>query len=85
MDHGEGFEVPIHRSLTEPLLIAGMPRGFALTFGSIMGAMVFGLHNLWIVPMGAIIYFIALLTTKADPCFFELLVSHLKEPRWYSV
>ena len=28
--HIEGFEVPIHRSLTEPILLAGLPRNVAL-------------------------------------------------------
>jgi type IV secretory pathway TrbD component len=26
MNHPEGFEVPLHRSLVEPMLLAGLPR-----------------------------------------------------------
>ena len=33
----EGYSIPIHRSLTEPLLMAGAPRGVFLTLTATLG------------------------------------------------
>ena len=42
-----GFEVPLHRSLTEPILLAGAPRAVAIVNGTIAAALGLGLR-LWI-------------------------------------
>ena len=33
-----GYEVPLHRSLTEPVLIAGAPRSFTILNGTLAAA-----------------------------------------------
>ena len=43
----EGFEVPLHRSLTEPVLMAGAPRTAAIVIGTLAAAVGLGLQ-LWI-------------------------------------
>ncbi|PKP79650.1 MAG: conjugal transfer protein, partial [Alphaproteobacteria bacterium HGW-Alphaproteobacteria-18] len=43
----EGFEIPLHRSLTEPVLMAGAPRTLAITIGTLAAAVGLGLQ-LWI-------------------------------------
>jgi type IV secretion system protein VirB3 len=35
----EGFEAPIHRSLTEPILMGGAPRGLAIVNGTLAAAL----------------------------------------------
>ena len=40
----EGFEVPLHRSLTEPILLAGAPRAVAIVNGTIAAALGLGLR-----------------------------------------
>jgi len=51
----EGFEVPLHRSLTEPILLGGAPRAIAIVNGTIAAALGLGLQMwlagvlLWIV------------------------------------
>ena len=42
-----GFEVPLHRSLTEPLLMGGAPRTVAIANGTLAAAVGLGLQ-LWI-------------------------------------
>ena len=42
----EGFEVPLHRSLTEPIFLAGAPRTVAIVNGTLAAAVGIGLH-LW--------------------------------------
>ena len=38
-----GFEVPLHRSLTEPVLLAGAPRSFTILNGTLAAAIGLGL------------------------------------------
>ena len=42
-----GYDVPLHRSLTEPVLIAGAPRNFVIPNGTLAAAVGLGLR-LWI-------------------------------------
>ena len=47
----DGYEVPLHRSLTEPILMAGAPRAAAIAIGTLamtllfMGLMVYTMHG----------------------------------------
>ena len=54
-DHGEpiaGFYAPVHRALTEPILLGGAPRSLAIVNGTLAGAIGLGLR-LWIAcPSG---------------------------------
>ena len=42
-----GFEVPLHRSLTDPILLGGAPRTVAIANGTLAAAVGLGLQ-LWI-------------------------------------
>lgn len=42
-----GLEIPIHRSLTEPILMAGAPRAAAIAIGTLAAVLALGLR-LWI-------------------------------------
>src|SRR6185312_12390738 len=46
----EGFEVPLYRSLTEPVLLAGAPRAVAVVNGTIAAALGLGLQ-LWVAGL----------------------------------
>jgi type IV secretion system protein VirB3 len=43
----EGYEISLHRSLTEPILMAGAPRAAAIAIGTLAAALALGLR-LWI-------------------------------------
>jgi type IV secretion system protein VirB3 len=43
-----GFSVPVHRALTEPILLGGAPRAIAIMNGTLAGAVGLGLR-LWLV------------------------------------
>ena len=47
----EGFSVPVHRSLTQPILLGGAPREFAILNGTLAAALFFGLHTLLLGSM----------------------------------
>jgi type IV secretion system protein VirB3 len=74
----DGFEVPLHRSLVEPMLLAGLPRTVALVLWTAVGAFVLGLHQVWVLPIGVVAHLGAGAVTKADPYFFDVLLLALK-------
>jgi type IV secretion system protein VirB3 len=74
MSRPEGFDVPLHRSLIEPMLLAGIPRTVALVLWTSIGAVAFGLHQIWVVPIGLALHAAAAATTKSDPHFFDIVI-----------
>ncbi|WOF44558.1 VirB3 family type IV secretion system protein [Sphingopyxis indica] len=79
-DHAEGFEVPLHRALAEPILLGGAPRAVAIANGTLAAALGLGLQQ-WIA--GLIVWgaghTIAMLAAKRDPDFARVLVRHLRQ------
>jgi type IV secretion system protein VirB3 len=75
----DGFEVPLHRSLTEPILLGGAPRPLAIVVGTLAAAVGVGLQ-LWIA--GALLWIVghalAVLGARADPHFVEVFTRHVK-------
>ena len=45
-----GYEVTLHRALTEPILLAGAPRSFAILNGTLAASIGLGLR-LWIAGL----------------------------------
>jgi type IV secretion system protein VirB3 len=75
-----GFEAPLHRSLTEPILMAGAPRAVAIVNGTLAAAVGIGLR-LWIpgILMWIVGHTFAVWGAKADPQFLEVFARHLKQ------
>ncbi len=78
--HIEGFEVPLHRALTEPILLGGAPRAIAIVNGTVAAALGIGLH-LWIagLVLWAVGHSLAVFAGKRDPQFAEVLARHLRQ------
>jgi type IV secretion system protein VirB3 len=76
----QGFEIPLHRSLTQPILLAGAPRAVAIVNGTIAAALGLGLR-LWIagIAFGLIGHAIAAFAAKRDSHFVEVLGRHLRQ------
>jgi type IV secretion system protein TrbD len=74
-----GYEVVLHRALTEPILLAGVPRSFAILNGTLSASIGLGLR-LWIA--GALIWLIghtsAVWVTRKDPAFLTVLSRHAR-------
>jgi type IV secretion system protein VirB3 len=75
----DGFEVPLHRSLTEPIFLGGAPRSVAIVNGTLAAAVGLGLQ-LWIVGilMGVAGHGLAVWGAKADPQFMDVFARHVK-------
>ena len=72
-DRALGFAAPVHRALTEPMLLAGAPRAIALVNGTLAAAL--GLRlRLWIV--GLLVWLVghglAVWAARHDPQIFDV-------------
>ncbi|MBB2185513.1 conjugal transfer protein [Gluconacetobacter liquefaciens] len=82
-----GFHVPVHRSLTDPILLGGAPRAVAIANGTLAAAIALGLRlwligaAFWIVGHGLAVWGGA----KRDPFFIEVGRRHLRYPAWLRV
>ena len=74
-----GFHVPVHRSLTDPILLGGAPRTLAIANGTLGAAISLGLR-LWLI--GAVFWIVghslAVWGAKRDPLFVEVGRRHLR-------
>jgi type IV secretion system protein VirB3 len=75
----EGFEVPLHRSLTDCILLGGAPRSVAIVNGTFAAAVGIGLQ-VWIVglAMGFAGHLLAVWGAKIDPQFMDVFARHVK-------
>ena len=86
MDGVPGFTVPVHRALTEHILLGGAPRSIAILNGTLAAALGLGLR-LWLVGLGlwVIGHAAAVWAAKRDPLFVEVVRRHLRIPGHLSV
>ena len=76
-----GFYVPVHRALTEPILLGGAPRTVAITNGTLAAALGLGLRLwipgllIWAVGHGAAVW-----AARRDAQFVDVDRRHLRYP-----
>ena len=72
-----GFEIPLHRSLTEPILMGGAPRTVAIANGTLAAAV--GLQ-LWIpgIVLWIVGHSLAVWGARLDPQFMAVFARHIK-------
>ncbi len=81
----EGFEVPLHRALTTPILLGGAPRAVAILNGTLAAALGLGLQQ-WIAGLALWVvgHTLAVFAAKRDPDFATVVVRHLRQRGWLS-
>lgn len=89
MENGEtipGYMAPVHRALTEPILLGGAPRSIAIVNGTLAGAIGLGLR-LWIAGLAiwAIGHLLAVWAARRDAQFVDVARRHLRYPSWMRV
>lgn len=75
------YAAPVHRSLTEPILMAGAPRAIAILNGSLAAALGLGLR-LWVAGLilGVVGHLLAVWAARQDPDFVDVARRHLRLP-----
>jgi type IV secretion system protein VirB3 len=86
LDAVPGWAVPVHKALTDHILLAGAPRAIAILNGTLAGAVGLGLR-LWLVGLviWAVGHFTAVWAARRDPLLFEVGRRHLRLPAHLSV
>ena len=81
-----GFTAPVHRALTEPILLGGAPRSLAILNGTLAAALGLGLR-LWIAGLllWAVGHAIGVWAARRDPQFVDVARRHLRYPTWLRV
>ncbi len=77
----DGLEAPLHRSLIEPMTLAGLPRTTALVLWTGIGAFAFGLRQIWVLPLGILFHLVCAAAAKSDPYIFDIVIVALKAQR----
>ncbi|MBA4338946.1 MAG: conjugal transfer protein [Hyphomonas sp.] len=69
----DGYEIPLHRSLAEPVMIAGAPRAAAITIGTLAAVLALGLR-LWIPGLATwvLLHSAAVFLARIDPEFLSV-------------
>ncbi len=85
-DEIAGFEAPVHRALTEHILLGGAPRSVAILSGTLAAAIGLGLH-LWIagIAFWAVGHGAAVWAAKRDAQFVDVVRRHLRYPTYLRV
>ncbi|MEI7668453.1 MAG: VirB3 family type IV secretion system protein [Pseudomonadota bacterium] len=79
----EGYEVPIYRSLTAPVLLMGLPRNAMIAVGVILAATTLGLHTVYGIPVCFALYFGLRYFVKKDDKAIEVLIRGAKHKIFY--
>jgi len=81
-----GFVVPVHRALTEHILLGGAPRGLAIANATLAAAIGLGLR-LWIagVVIFALGHMVSVWAARRDPQFVDVARRHLRFPIYVRV
>ena len=76
-----GYFAPVHRALTEQILLGGAPRSVAIANGTLAGAVGLGLR-LWLVGLliWAVGHAAAVWAARRDPQFLEVGRRHMRDP-----
>ena len=74
-----GYTVPVHRALTEHILLGGAPRAIAILNGTLAAALGLGLR-LWLAGLllGILGQAAAVWAAKRDPQFVDVVRRHLR-------
>jgi type IV secretion system protein VirB3 len=81
-----GLTVPLHRALSEPILLGGAPRGLAILNGTLAAVLGLGLR-LWLIGLvaWALGHIGPVWAAKRDPMFVDVVRRHLRIPAHLSV
>ena len=77
----EGWELPVAGALAEPVMLAGMPREYAILVGTIAVVIGLALRLWWLgILWWAMATAVGLYAARTDKRFFEVLRRHLAKP-----
>lgn len=84
-DYPEGYFIPFHRSLTQPLYWMGVPRNFLLCeiFGTILGGVF--LKTFMVLVVAVACHFLVRFLGQKDPDFYKIFWASRNYKPFYRV
>lgn len=79
--HPQGYEAPVHLSLVEPVLVAGLPRTVGFMYWTTVAALILGMHQLWILPLAMLGHWGLARLTRFDPHFMAVVRAALRHTK----
>lgn len=77
----EGWRAPLAQALAEPVLLAGLPRGYAVLMGTTALVLGLALRLWWLgILWWTVAHAVGLWAARADKSFFDVLRRHLALP-----
>ena len=78
-DFPSGYTVPLHRALTEPVLLGGAPRSVSILNGTLAAALGLGLQ-MWLVGLcyWIIAHALCVAAARRDAHFLDVLIRHVR-------
>jgi type IV secretion system protein TrbD len=78
-----GYYATVHRSLTEPVLTAGVPRNVAIVLG-MSGALFCVAWHIWaFAPLVVLAYLVAVFICRRDPYIFDIVLQNRGQKNVY--
>jgi type IV secretory pathway TrbD component len=63
------------------MTMMGLPRSVALTLWTAIASILFGAHQLWILPVGLVVHALCVAAAKVDPYIFDVFLLAVKTQR----
>lgn len=79
------YTLPFYRSLSEQILIAGVPKGVLAANGVIMLLFIVDFGFFYIIPFSLLLHFLAIYLCKNDDQFFDCLRVYINKKNYYSL
>ncbi len=78
-------QVKVFHALIAPILLAGVPRKFAIINSTLCAALIFAMQNFYLLPIFLFIHLVGMIFTKRDPDFFSIILRSLRQKTYYDV
>lgn len=84
MREPDGYRIPLHTGLTQPILMGGVPKELAIMNFMIAAALTIGLKQPWFgIPFGIAGHVCLSFLSKKDPLFFDVIRRHFRQPKYF--
>ncbi len=77
------FSAPLHRALTQPMLIGGAPREFTIINLILTSTLLFSLRSPLGLPLGIFLHGVSVALAKRDPYFVQVIQRSLLQKKLY--
>ena len=79
----DAYRVPVHGSLTRPLLLAGVPRSLCILNWTFCIALSLPLRTFYAIPLSLFVHVACYAAARRDPLFWDVLRRSLRYAAFY--